>query len=196
MEFLTELWMAIVLASVLVFVVSSIFHMVLPLHKNDVTKMPNEDTVVEALRSAGVGPGAYMFPGCHDMKEWSTDEHKAKLEKGPVGWMTVMPQGGFNMGRSLVQWFIYSLVVSAFTGYVAWNSVVPTDDYLARFQIAGAVAFMAYGIGGIPESIWKGVSWKVTGKFLIDGLAYALVTAGTFAWLWPEVADAMPTLGN
>jgi hypothetical protein len=191
MEFLTELWMAMVVASVLVFVVSSITHMVLPLHKKDVTKMPNEEAVVDSLRSAGVGPGAYMFPGCKDMKEWNTQEQKAKLDKGPIGWLTVLPQGGFNMGRSLLQWFVYSLFVSVFTGYVAWNSLQPGAAYLEVFQVAGAAAFMAYGLGSIPESIWKGVRWSVTFKFVFDGLLYALVTAGAFAWRWPEIASAV-----
>ncbi|MHC4976551.1 MAG: hypothetical protein ACYTF7_08085 [Planctomycetota bacterium] len=194
MEFLTQLWMAIVVAAVIVFVASSVFHMVLPLHKKDVSKMPNEDTVTEALRSAGVGPGCYMFPGCDDMKEWSTDEHKAKVEKGPVGWMTIMPRGGFNMGKSLGQWFLYTLIVSAFVGYVSWNSLSPTSDYMHVFRISGAVAFMAYGVGAAPESIWKGAPWKVTAKFIfVDGLVYALVTAGAFGWLWPAIEAAVDT---
>jgi hypothetical protein len=25
-------------------------------------------------------------------------------------------------------------------------------------------------------------------KFVVDGVIYGLVTAGTFGWLWPEVA--------
>jgi hypothetical protein len=27
--------------------------------------------------------------------------------------------------------------------------------------------------------------WSVTAKNLFDGLLYALVTGGTFGWLWP-----------
>ncbi len=39
--------------------------------------------------------------------------------------------------------------------------------------------------GHIHESAWKGQKWSTTIKFMIDGLIYALVTAGTFGWLWP-----------
>ena len=54
MEFLTELWLAILLSSVFVFVVSSVIHMALPWHKGDVRKMSNEDAVLEAMRASGV----------------------------------------------------------------------------------------------------------------------------------------------
>ncbi len=36
MDFLTELWLAILLSAVFVFIVSSVIHMALPVHKNDV----------------------------------------------------------------------------------------------------------------------------------------------------------------
>ena len=35
-------------------------------------------------------------------------------------------------------------------------------------------------------SIWYRRSWVTTLKSMIDGLLYALLTAGTFGWLWPR----------
>ena len=74
MEFLTELWLPIVLAAVFVFIASSVIHMVLPIHKSDVKKMKNEDQVLEAMRANGVEPGNYMFPCAASMKvsAWRT----------------------------------------------------------------------------------------------------------------------------
>jgi len=183
--------MPVVVSAVAVFLVSSIVHMALPIHKNDIKKIDSEDAVLEVLRSGGVTPGAYIFPGCHSMKDMETDEYKAKVKQGPVGWLTVLPEGGFSMGRSLVQWFIYTCVVDLLTGYVAWHALPPGSEYLRVFQITGTVAFLTYGVGGVPKSIWKGVSWKVTGKFLfVDGLLYALATGGVFGWLWPAAEAA------
>jgi hypothetical protein len=54
------------------------------------------------------------------------------------------------------------------------------------FQLVGALAFMAYAAAIWPMSIWYGRSWTNTFKSTIDGLVYALVTAGTFGWLWPR----------
>lgn len=190
MAFLADLWLPILLASVFVFIASSVIHMALPYHKSNVKKMPNEDAVLEAMRAQGVGPGEYMFPMCESMKDWNSDEMKAKREKGPQGLLTVVPPDGFNMGKSLVFWFIQSLIISFFVAYLAWNALGATGDYLTVFQITGAAAFLGYGVGHMHDSIWKAQSWVVTGKFVFDGLIYSLLTGGTFGWLWPTAADA------
>lgn len=185
MEFLTQLWMPIVVAAVLVFVVSSVIHMALPIHKSDKRPLPGETKVADALR--GTPPGEYMLPGCTSMKDMGTPEMKAKYEKGPIALVTVMPTGVPNIGKALVRWFLFSLLVGAITGYVAWHALgSATTDYLRVFQITGAVAWMAYGVGELPNSIWKGTPGYTTFKFVIDGLVYALVTAGAFGWLWPR----------
>ena len=188
MAFLTELWLAILLSAVFVFIVSSVIHMVIPFHKGDYKKMKNEDAVLESMRANGVEPGQYMFPCAGSMKAMGTPEMKAKLEKGPVGWFTVLPPGGYNMGKSLAGWFVYSLIVGVLVAYVGWHALGPDAAYLAVFQITGAAAVLGYAIGVFNDSIWKGAPWSTTGKFIIDGVIYALVTAGTFGWLWPEVA--------
>ncbi len=188
MEFLTELWRPILLSAVFVFIVSSVIHMLIPMHKGDYKKMKNEDAVLESMRANGVEPGQYMFPCAGSMKAMGTPEMKAKLEKGPVGWFTVLPPGGYNMGKSLAGWFVYSLIVGVLVAYVGWHALGPDAAYLAVFQITGAAAVLGYAIGVFNDSVWKGAPWSTTGKFIIDGVIYALVTAGTFGWLWPEVA--------
>jgi len=54
------------------------------------------------------------------------------------------------------------------------------------FRVAGTVAFMAYGVGHIVNSIWMGQPWSNTLKHVFDGLVYSLLLAGTFGWLWPR----------
>ena len=58
-------------------------------------------------------------------------------------------------------------------------------SYLSVFRVTGTAAFMAYGFIGFQESIWFGLPGKVAFKHALDGLVYALLTAGIFAWLWP-----------
>jgi len=60
---LTALWLSILLSVVIVFLASAIMHMALSYHKSDYRKLPDEDRVTDALRSAGVTRGpAYFFP--------------------------------------------------------------------------------------------------------------------------------------
>jgi hypothetical protein len=53
--------------------------------------------------------------------------------------------------------------------------------------VAGASAFLAYSVALIQDAIWKGEDWGVTFKYVLDGLIYGLLTAGTFGWLWPKM---------
>ena len=186
MVYLPELWMPIVLSAVLVFVVSSILHMVLPFHKSDYRKLPDEEKVMDALRAAGVTPGpAYHFPHC-EHKDMKSPEMTEKFKKGPIGLLTMFPSGPPAMGKFLGMWFLYCLLVAVFTAYLTGRTVAPGTVYLAVFRVAGTVAFMGYGLGHFVDSVWKGQTWGVTFKHMFDGLVYALLTAGTFGWLWPR----------
>jgi hypothetical protein len=185
---LSDLWLPILLSAVFVFAASSIIHMALRIHKGDFRKLPGEDKVLEAMRAQGLQPGSYMFPCANTMKEMCTPEMVAKQNLGPVGSLTVVPNGPVKMGKHLTQWFVFSLAVGLFTAYAVGLCLPAGTEYIRVFRIAGTVAFMGYGLSNVTDSIWKGVSWSITLKFLLDGLIYALVTAGTFGWLWPKVA--------
>ncbi|MHC4972725.1 MAG: hypothetical protein ACYTG3_10370 [Planctomycetota bacterium] len=185
MGFLADLWFPVILAAVLVFVASSILHMFLPIHKGDYRKLAGEDQVLETMRGTGVTPGTYMFPCPSSMKDMATPEMIEKFKQGPVGHLTVVPSGPPGMGKNLVQWFLYSVLVSVFVAYLTWNALMPGAEYLAVFRISGTIAVLAYGVAALPDSIWKGTPWRITAKFVFDGVVYGLVTAGAFAGFWP-----------
>lgn len=183
---IAALWLPILLSAVIVFVASSILHMVLPVHKNDYRKLPEEDKVMDALRSAGVTPGrAYHFPYCTH-KEMKTPEAVEKFKRGPVGLLTIIPSGPPVMGKYLGQWFVYCVFVSFMVAYLTGRTLGPGTNYLMVFRVAGTTGFLAYAVGQIQDSIWKGQEWGVTFKHVVDGLIYGLLTAGTFGWLWPR----------
>jgi len=73
-----------------------------------------------------------------------------------------------------------------FVAYIAGRTVAPGAHYPAVFRVAGSVAFMTYGLGPLVNGIWKGQPWSMVFKEAFDGLIYALLTAGTFGWLWPR----------
>jgi hypothetical protein len=77
-------------------------------------------------------------------------------------------------------------VVSIFAAYLTGRTRVHGTDYLEVFRVAGCSAFLAYSVALAQNAIWKGETWGVTLKHIFDGLIYALLTAGTFGWLWPR----------
>jgi hypothetical protein len=91
-----------------------------------------------------------------------------------------------SMARNLGLWFAYCVVVNLFAGYIASRALPPGTDYPQVFRFVGAAAFMGYSLALWQMSIWYYRSWTTTIKSTVDGLIYALVTAGTFGWLWPR----------
>ncbi len=183
---LTALWLPILLSAVFVFIVSSVIHMVTPWHKGEYPRLPNEDAFRAAVGPMNIPPGEYMFPRCDTMDEMKTPEFKAKIAKGPVGTITVRPNGEMGMGRQLTLWFIYALVVSVFAGYITGRANPVGTHYLTIFRFAGATAFCGYALALWQQHIWYWKSFRATFTATIDGLLYACVTAGTFGWLWPR----------
>jgi hypothetical protein len=185
MVYLTALWLPILLSAVIVFVASSIMHMLLPYHRSDYHKLPDEDQLLATMRAAGLKRGLYMFPFCTH-KEMSSPAAMEKFKQGPVGTMSVRPSGPVAMPKFLGMWFVFCLIVGFFTAYLTGRTVAPGTPYLAVFRVAGTAAFLAYGLGNLSNGIWKGEPWSVVFKEVIDGLVYGLLTAGTFGWLWPH----------
>lgn len=52
------LWLPIMLSSAIVFIVSSIIHMLSPWHKSDYPRLSNEEKVLDALRPLDIPPGS------------------------------------------------------------------------------------------------------------------------------------------
>ncbi len=182
---LASLWLPIVLAAVGVFLISFIIHMILPYHRSNVDGVADEKAFRDSVGAMKIPPGDYMVPHCKNPKEMNSESFQQKMIEGPVLSMTVMPNGPFPMGKSLVQWFIYSLVVGFFAAYVASLTIPAGADYLTVMRIVGVTAFLGYGVALIQDSIWWFRKWSTTFKFLFDALVYALITGGTFGWLWP-----------
>jgi hypothetical protein len=183
---IVALALPILLAAVFVFVLSSIIHMFLGYHAGDFLQVPNEDGFMESLRKFNIPPGQYNVPHAGSSKEMNSPEFKEKFKKGPGAIFTIWPGGKISMVSNLTQWFVYCLIVGVFSAYVSGRALQVGASYLAVFRFAGVTAFACYAIAGWQESIWFKRSWTVTLKNTIDGFLYALVTAGTFAWLWPH----------
>lgn len=180
-----ELWLPVLMSAVFVFFASSVIHMCTPLHKGDYSRLPGEDAILESMRKEGVGRGGYMFPYAGSMKEMGSPEMLAKHNKGPVGFLTIVPNGPMNMGKGLAQWFVFCVVVTAFTAFVANRGIDGSavfDDVVATTL---PTSLLGFALSNVTDSIWKGASWRVTAKFMLDGTVYAVVTAATFGWLWP-----------
>ncbi len=127
----------------------------------------------------------YVIPCAGSPKAMNQPECIEKCTKGPIAFMTVIPSGPPSMGMSLALWFVYSIVVGIFCALVAGSALSPGADYHSVFHFVALTAFAGYGLALLQNSIWYKRNWVTTLRSIFDGLVYALVTAGTFGWLWP-----------
>jgi hypothetical protein len=182
----TSLWLPILVAAILVFLASSIIHMVLPYHRSDYGKVPSEDEAMAALRKFNIPPGDYIVPCAGGPSAMKDPAFLEKRAKGPIVIMTVMPGGPVAMGANLAQWFLFCIVVGIFAAYIAGRALAPGADYLQVFRFAGCTAFVGYSLAVWPSSIWYRRKWSTSFKSTVDGLVYGLLTGGAFGWLWPR----------
>lgn len=181
-----SLWLPILLSAVVVFLLSSLIHMVLGYHANDFRKVPDEESFADALRKFNLPAGEYMLPCAKSAEEMKSAEFKAKLEKGPRAIFTIRPGGPVSMKNELILWFVYSVVIGIFAAYVAGRALPEGAPYLSVFRFVGVTAFCCYAVAGWQASIWYKRPWGTTLRTTFDGLVYALFTAGMFGWLWPR----------
>jgi len=183
---LIALWLPILVSAVLAFVASSLIWNVLGAHKFHIRALPDEEAARATLGKQSLAPGQYVIPYPSSPAAMKDPAYQEKMKQGPLVVMQVRPPGLPNMGKFLGTWFLYLLLVSDFVALVCGQTLHQGTPYLTVFKIAGAVAFAGYSFAQIPNAIWWGRPWKSALKEFADGAVYALLTAGTFGWLWPR----------
>jgi hypothetical protein len=178
---IAALWLPILVSAVIVFVASALVWMLMPWHKSDFGKIPDEERARAALR--GLPVGLYMMPYCKSPADLKDEAMRQKFVDGPLAYVTVAPSGIHSMAPKMVLSIVYYLVVGVICAYVVSRTLAPGTEYLQVFRIAGTTAFIAYGLAYVQESIWFSRPWSITIKNLGDALLYGLLTGGTFGWL-------------
>jgi hypothetical protein len=179
--------------SVVVFVVSAIWHLTPGLGEIGVKALPAEDTVLAGLRASVHEPGFYYFPA-PDMSPGRTkEEMKAsqaayleRFRRGPSGILVYQPGGegseGLNFGKLMVHQFLFGLA-AAFV--VAWILALTAGatSYGSRVLLVLLIALIGGIVYALPEWNWYGFPASYTlasiASFLVSwgigGLAMAAI---------------------
>lgn len=182
--FLAQLWIPILASAVLVFIASSVIHMLIKWHQSEYRGFSNEDAVRSAIRAGNAAPGQYVVPYCRDMKEMAAPEMQAKFVEGPNAFITLRAPGAPNMGRPLMLWFLYIVGIGVITAYVASKTLHADATFWQVCRVASVLPFIAYCGGSVQMGIWMGKPWASVARDILDGFIYGAITGLTFAWLW------------
>jgi hypothetical protein len=180
-----DLWLPIIVASVIVFIASFISWMVLPFHKKDFRKLKDEEALFKTLAAMDAEPGMYMFPSCDDPSRMKDPEYKKQWLAGPHGSILLCPAAP-NFGRNLLLVFVFYLVLSFFVAYLASFTVTADAGFGHVMRVTGTAAVLGYVFAAIPNAIFFGKPLRATVLDAIDGIVYGVLTGMIFAWMWPE----------
>ncbi|MFG0329937.1 MAG: hypothetical protein ACF8PN_08570 [Phycisphaerales bacterium] len=198
MDMLIDLWLPILVSAVAIFILSFVAWVVMPHHKTEWVKLPDEERFKEAIRGMNIPPGNYIFPGCAKGEDMNSEAFKERYSAGPWGTLMVW-RGQPSMGRNLALSFLVYFIISVFVGYVGVLGAEPGMGFSEVFQITGTAAIMAYTFGALPGMIWFGATAKSFINHFADCIVYGAVTGAIFGWLWPAAAslpDALPAVGG
>lgn len=185
MNGMLNLWLPILVTAVLIFVASSLIHMVFKWHNSDYKKVANEDEVRAAIRAGSPAPGQYVVPYCMDMKDMKGEAMMKKFTEGPIAFVTVRKNGPPAMGTTLALWFVFTVFIAAVAAYVASQVYGLKANPHQAGHLVGMLSFLAYAAGSVPLGIWMGKPWGSVAKDVLDGFIYGVISALTFMWLWP-----------
>ncbi len=185
MPTLIDLWLPILLSGVAVFFLSFIMWMVLPHHRKDWIKLPDEDGTMQQL--GDIPAGMYTFPHCGTPEEMKDPAYIAKRDKGPSGLLTIVPRGPMNMGKSMFYSFIYNVIVAVLVAYVASIVVRKGDPGGVVLQLTSTVFFLGYAGAHGWYLLWFSHTPSVIWKSVADCLVYAVACGFLFKAFWPAV---------
>jgi hypothetical protein len=186
-QFINELWVPILLATLACHIYSAVAWMVLKHHRSDWMRLPLEPELLETLRKFPPKPGQYSFP-FFDGVNADRPDFAAAMKLGPIGNIRIGRTAPMNMGKMLVQTLFFFALCTFLTSYVAWHAfdkplnAQPLD--IAR--IVGTVSLMTYTLGAFPESVWFFRPWRVFFMNALDGVVHTALTVGIFIYFWPK----------
>ncbi|MGC1912029.1 MAG: hypothetical protein WA660_09370 [Candidatus Acidiferrales bacterium] len=136
--------------AIVVFFVSSFFHMATQLGEMGVHSLPNEAVLSAAMQSSIPDAGFYFFPGMNtapgQTSEQKRAEQRAMMEKyktQPVGILIYTPPGrDFDVGKLLLNQFLFNLAAGLL---LAWSMATVAAALSYRRRVLLAVAFVIFG---------------------------------------------------
>lgn len=180
---LLSLWLPVLLSGIAVFFLSFFLWMVMPHHRNDWGKLPDEDGTLAQL--GAIPRGQYMFPHAASPEAMKDPAWIARRDAGPSGLLVVAARGPMNMGKAMFVSFLFNVVVSAITAYVASIALPRGVEPMTTLRLVGTVAVLAYSAALGWGSIWFHQRWATTFRSMLDGVVYGLATGAIFAFCWP-----------
>ena len=184
-----KILLAGILGGIVMFIWTSIAHMLLPLGEAGISEIPNEKTVLDAMQSnIGEKSGLYFFPGpgvgsnaTRQEKNEAMKQEVAKMASGPSGLLIYNYARPFAFGKSLTVEFATELIESILVVFLLAQTLI--GSFGGRVGFVFVAGILAAITTNVPYWNWYGfpcvytasyMSIQIIGFFLV-GIVAALV---------------------
>ncbi|MFZ0332823.1 MAG: hypothetical protein WAN10_07055 [Candidatus Acidiferrales bacterium] len=166
------------LGGVTVFIVGSLLHTVLGLGEVGVKALPQEDTVLSAMRAAIHEPGFYYFPAPNMTPGRSKEQinadnsaYAAKFQQGPSGVLVYTLGGGvaLNYGKLLGGEFAIDVVSAFFLACILAMGAGGVSSYWKRVFAVTLAGLFASVFLGLEYWNWYGFPTNYTCAYIATG---------------------------
>lgn len=174
------------LGGVAMFVWMSLAHMVLPLGRAGVSEIPNEQGLLDAMRSTlGTSSGFYFFPGMG--ADADMQHYEQKLAANPSGILVYHPPGGKALtAPQLIVEFLTELIEALLLAWmIAQTRLAGFAPRLGFALVAGVAASM---VPNIPYWNWYGFPTSYTLAYMSIGIIGFFVAGAVLAKMIPAPA--------
>ena len=180
---LISLWFPILLTTIALFFAGFICWTILPNHKPDWKKLPNESEFLDKMSEMDIPTGNYAYPHAMDQASMESDDYKKALENSTFGTVQVW-EGPPKMGPNLACQIVFLLITNFCIAYLSTLGLAAGADFMTVFRFVTTAAFLIYTAAVVPGTIW--FKTRLTGH-LIDGVIQAIIVGAIFAWRWPGI---------
>lgn len=190
MDAVLELWLPIVVSTVVVFILSFLAWAVIGHHKADMKRAPDQDALLAKVRELGLGDGVWVFPQPEAGADCKSAEVKKLFDEGPWGMLQLWPKP--NMGLNMLKSVVIVGVLTVFVAYLSSLALAgePDPGFMRVFRVAGAAAVLGHCFGGMVNDVWFAKPARFVVLDFIDKLVFGLATGAVFALMWPGGAPA------
>ena len=178
----------VVVGTIVVFLVSSLWHMASGLGQIGIQSLPDEDGVLSAMRGSIHSSGLYFFPGMDAGAEGSKQQpsqaaYLRKYKTGPTGILIYHPGGAeLALGKLLAVQFLTGMVGAFLLGLVPAMTAGATT-FSKRTVLVVAISLFAVVIYEIPYWNWYGFPAN-----------YAIAHAAAWIVSWSAAGIAMAAI--
>lgn len=162
--------LAAVLGGVILVVWGMLAWVALPLHKDTVQNLPNEDAVVTALQGLPQ-QGVYIFPGMpkNSSDKAAMDAYMERYSRGPMGMVVYDPRGG---DPAMVSNIIIGLLIAFLAAFIAtWayqRSTAITGTFIQRLSFFGMLGMFLAVAAYFNNWNWMGYPLGYTTSMALD----------------------------